>query len=295
MHLLHHAARKDRGVSLDDAQAAIAAAEARARVDVRELTTLAEAQEAEWLLSAVWGRPVDAPTLATDLLRAFSTTGNYVAGAWRADELLGVAVGMYGQAAERAYLYSVVTGVRSGDQAAHVGFALKQHQRAWALARDLDLIRWTFDPLVRRNAYFNLTKLGAEVTGYQEDFYGPMDDVFNRGDESDRCVVSWWIASDRAARAAAGDMSFSASDEVVDSLGTRVLEEGPDGYPVCHAANGPVVLAWVPDDIVAMRAHAPDRARAWRLGARETLGRAIDGDYTGVAMIRSGWYLLEAR
>jgi hypothetical protein len=44
-----------------------------------------------------------------------------------------------------------------------------------------------------------------------------------------------------------------------------------------------------------MRAHAPDRARAWRLGARETLGRAIQSNYTGVAMIRSGWYLLEAR
>jgi predicted GNAT superfamily acetyltransferase len=282
-------------VSLADAQAAVAAASSRARVEVRELTTLAEAQQAEWLLSAVWGRPVDSPTLATDLLRAFSTTGNYVAGGWRGDELLGVTVGIHGRGAERAFLYSVVTGVRSGNQTTHVGFALKQHQRAWALSRGLDLITWTFDPLVRRNAYFNLTKLGAEVTGYHEDFYGPMDDEFNRGDESDRCVVSWWIASERAENAAIGDMSFSASDDLVDGLGTPILAEGPAGDPVCRAATGPVLLAWVPDDIVAMRVQDPDRARAWRLAARDTLGQAIETGYTGVAMMRSGWYMLEAR
>ena len=282
-------------MSLADAQAAVVAAEARAHVELRELTTLAEAQQAEWLLSAIWGRPVDAPTLATDLLRAFSTTGNYVAGAWRGDELVGAAVGIHGRCAERAYLYSVVTGVRSGDQTAHVGFALKQHQRAWALSRDLDLIRWTFDPLVRRNAYFNLTKLGAEVTGYHEDFYGPMHDDFNRGDESDRCVVSWWIAGERAQHAATGDMSLSVSDEVVDGLGTCILVEGPGGEPVCHAPSGPVVLAWVPDDIMAIRAREPERARAWRLAVRQTLGHAVEGAYTGVAMMRSGWYLLEAR
>jgi predicted GNAT superfamily acetyltransferase len=122
-----------------------------------------------------------------------------------------------------------------------------------------------------------------------------MDDDFNRGDESDRCVVSWCTPSDRAHNAARGDMSFEPSDDVVGTLGARVLAEGPDGYPVCDTPDGPAVLAWVPDDIVAMRADDPDRARAWRRGARATLGRAIERGYTGVAMMRSGWYLLEAR
>ena len=61
-------------------------------------------------------------------------------------------------------------------QGTAVGFVLKQHQRSWALERDIDTIEWTFDPLVRRNAYFNLTKLGARLVGYVDNFYGKLHD-----------------------------------------------------------------------------------------------------------------------
>src|SRR5205823_11420082 len=85
------------GGLLAEAEAAVAAASTRARVDVRELTTLTELQRAESLLSDIWGRPRDAPTVPSDLLRAFSTTGNYVAGAWRGDELIAAAAGIHGR------------------------------------------------------------------------------------------------------------------------------------------------------------------------------------------------------
>ena len=171
---------------------------------------------------------------------------------------------------------------------------LKQHQRAWALVRDLDLITWTFDPLVRRNAYFNLTKLGAEVTGYHEDFYGPMHDALNRGDESDRCVVSWHLDAARVRAAATGaplpDPAGAAGDDAV-----RILEAGSAGEPVCAAVAGDVLLAWVPEDITAMRARHPAQAQAWRAASRSTLGRALTGGYAAVGMLRSGWYVLEPR
>lgn len=275
-----------------EADATVTAASTRAQVEVRELTTLNELQLAESLLSDIWGRPHDSPTIATDLLRAFSTTGNYVAGAWRAHELVAAAAGIHGRGEEGVYLYSVVAGVRPGHQTNHVGFALKQHQRAWALARDLGLITWTFDPLVRRNAYFNITKLGAEVTGYHEDFYGPMHDALNRGDESDRCVVSWRLAGERARAAAAGTHPSESSDAERDDA-VRILVAGPDGEPVCGPVAGDVLLAWVPDDITAMRARHPQQARAWRAAARATLGRALAAGYTAVGMLRSGWYVLE--
>ena len=50
-------------------------------------------------------------------------------------------------------------------------------------------MRWTYDPLVSRNARFNLVKLGAVGTEYAVDFYGPMRDGVNDG-ESDRLTVT---------------------------------------------------------------------------------------------------------
>ena len=43
---------------------------------------------------------------------------------------------------------------------------LKLRQREDALARGIDLIEWTFDPLEIKNAYFNIERLGAIVRRY---------------------------------------------------------------------------------------------------------------------------------
>ena len=80
-------------------------------------------------------------------------------------------------------------------QARGIGRALKAHQREWAFAREVGTITWTFDPLIARNAHFNLAVLGARVTDYLVDHYGDMGDAINSGDESDRLHVAWHLAS----------------------------------------------------------------------------------------------------
>src|SRR3712207_7442617 len=77
-------------------------------------------------------------------------------------------------------------------------FRSKLHQRAWAIARGVHEVAWTFDPLVARNAWFNLTKLGARATEYLPNFYGPMDDGINGADESDRDRKSTRLNSSHA-------------------------------------------------------------------------------------------------
>lgn len=52
-------------------------------------------------------------------------------------------------------------------------------------------MRWTFDPLIRRNAHVNLVKLGATVRAYHPDFYGELADVINGSDRTDRFEVGW--------------------------------------------------------------------------------------------------------
>src|SRR4029077_16138055 len=88
-----------------------------------------------------------------------------------------------------------------------VGFALKLAQRAVCLDHGIDEVRWTFDPLVARNARFNLAKLGAEGVAVFREFYGPMEARRNPEDRSDRFEVRWRLSSPRVDRALRGEGS----------------------------------------------------------------------------------------
>jgi predicted GNAT superfamily acetyltransferase len=282
------------------AQATTAAETAarRAEVELDELHGIGELTEAAELFIEVWrtGR-AEAPCTPA-LLRALAHSGNYVAGARRAGRLVGASVGFLHPDGDRTGLHSHITGVTGRDQVRGIGFALKQHQRAWALARGLDVVSWTFDPLVRRNAHLNLVKLGAEIVEYLPNFYGRMPDAINAGDETDRCLVSWRLGGERAVAASGGP----APDPDVDALrraGAPVLlEQDPAGRPLLGEPAPPgatAMLARVPDDIVAIRAADPELARRWRAALRATMGEALDRGLAATGITRSGWYVLENR
>ena len=67
-----------------------------------------------------------------------------------------------------------------------MGESLKLAQRAQALDQGIDLVRWTFDPLLARNAWLNVGKLGAVIDRFARSFYGAMSDAINQGERSDR-------------------------------------------------------------------------------------------------------------
>jgi predicted GNAT superfamily acetyltransferase len=107
---------------------------------------------------------------------------------------LAAVCGFFGNPAKGG-LHSHVAGVAHAGHGRGIGFALKLHQRAWALHQGVDHISWTFDPLVRRNAYFNMTKLAARPARYLTNFYGPMGDVINGSGDTDRLMVDWDLTS----------------------------------------------------------------------------------------------------
>ena len=160
------------------------------------------------MLAQVWRREDEQPPLPPELAWAFAHSGNYVALATIDDEPVAAAIGFRGDDADGPHLHSHIAGVLPAWQGSGVGYQIKQHQRSWAIAHGLDRVTWTFDPLVSRNAYFNVVKLGAQLTRYYVDFYGPMDDGINTGDETDRCLVSWRITSPQAVTASAGAASI---------------------------------------------------------------------------------------
>ena len=108
--------------------------------------------------------------------------------------LVGAAFALVGRALpglNGPNLHSHATGVLPGFVGKGIGEMIKRHQWDWAKENGFETITWTFDPLVRRNAHFNLVKLGARVLGYHQNFYGELDDGINAGEQSDRVLVQW--------------------------------------------------------------------------------------------------------
>jgi predicted GNAT superfamily acetyltransferase len=252
-----------------------AEAAARSGVAIRELREFAECERVYRLFDDIWHpEPGNAP-VPMELLVAFSHTGGYVAGAFEGDALVGASVGFL--AADRT-LHSHVTGAVMGRG---VGHALKLHQRAWCLEHGLDRITWTFDPLVRRNAHFNLVKLGARPEAYLESFYGVMGDAINEGDESDRLLAVWHLAEPPG-----GEAAVPAWPSALEAVAER---------PVVTAVSGPVVLVATPRDIETLRREDPAAAREWRLAVREVLGeRLAQGAYV-MGFTTDGKYILNHR
>jgi predicted GNAT superfamily acetyltransferase len=269
------------------AHAAAAARHAaeRAGIVVRTLETVPELDDASQLICRIWDDDGD-PKAPTSFLKALAHAGNFVAGAFAGDTLVGVSFGFLGIEESELHLHSHITGVDRSYQGRSLGFALKQFQRSWALDRGLRTISWTADPLVRGNAYFNLVKLGAAIVAYHENFYGLLEDGLNSGD-SDRVVVRWNLASARAVEAADGLAHEPAADS-----GCVVLKPNGDGAPATYDADGDVLLAWLPDSIVQIRAADPERAGTWRAALRSTVGRALADGYRGESITRDGWLVL---
>ncbi len=191
------AGRPSKGL-LGDAAAAAANAARRAAVTIRPLETLGDMERACAVLNAVWGiGPDEVSEVQPHLLRALGHAGNYLVGAYAAgggDRMVGASVGFFAEPLGAA-MHSHITGVLPARAGSGVGAAIKWHQRQWALERGLTRIGWTFDPLIARNSFFNLTRLGARAETYFVDFYGAMNDGPNRGQPTDRIQVVWDLAA----------------------------------------------------------------------------------------------------
>jgi predicted GNAT superfamily acetyltransferase len=234
-------------------------------------------------------------SLDADMLRALEHSGNYVAGAFVDGRMVGGLVGwLGGDPRHELHLHSHILGVLPGAETRGVGFEMKQHQRRWCLERDVRVMEWTTDPLVRRNVYFNLTKLGAEAPRYLVNFYGAMQDGLNAGAESDRLLIRWTLDSPRAEAAAAGIPQEPDADKLRAWGTNAIVSVGAGGEPVLADSNARVLLCQVPEDIVALRHSDPALARKWRPAVRDALAGALDRGYAIKGATRSGWYVLES-
>lgn len=261
--------------TLDAATAAHAAG-----VVVRAPASQRELRELSAVLADIWQVPAERSPGPVNILTALHDTDGYVAGAWRDGTLIGGSFGLTYVDDGVLCLRSQVTGSLLRDRG--VGLALKLHQRAWAVGGGIDRITWTFDPLVRRNARFNLHRLGARIVRYVPDFYGSLDDGMSGTFPTDRCVVAW---------AARGPLGAVATTEPA----VVVLDHDGRGGPRVsrRTVNGAPRSLAVPHDVVALRATAPDQAARWASAMQRAMHRALADGYVGVDVTDDGRYRFE--
>ncbi len=228
-------------------------------LDIRTLETANDMALIGTVFQQVWGTVT--PIVTVELLMAISHAGGYVAGAFESGNAVGASFGFLADHHGERALHSHVTGILPGVQHGGVGRLLKNHQRAWAAERGIDWIVWTFDPLVRRNAWFNIEVIGGHVTEYLTNFYGPMDDSINAYDESDRLVIAWPTAPDVSRPVAAGTVTITNVD--------------------------------TPEDIVVLRRTDPASAADWRRRVRDELAPLLGAGGVVTGFTRDGSYVVE--
>jgi predicted GNAT superfamily acetyltransferase len=253
-------------------------------VTIRRVATLAEYEECVAIERETWGSQFTESVPAT-ILRVSQEVGGVTAAAFSADgEMLGFVFGITGVRDGKLAHWSDLLAVRVGARDTGLGKRLKAYQRELLLEIGVEIMYWTYDPLVARNAYLNLERLGARVSEYRPNFYG--DDtgsVVHAALGTDRFIVAWRLDVPLHSRPVARDWSDTP---LVDEKSRGIL---PDGSRVRIA---------IPDDIFAVLESDPSLAAQWRAVTRRAFMTYLDRGYSIAGFARgsaggSGTYLLQ--
>jgi len=233
---------------------------------IRPLRTLAEYEACVTLQRATWGddfRELVPPAL----LQVTQKIGGIVAGAFLHDRMIGFVFGLTGVRDGALAHWSHMLAVEAAYRDQGLGRALKRYQRDQLVAAGCTRMYWTFDPLVARNAWFNLHHLGARVVEYVRDMYG--NTSRSRTDTvigSDRFVVEWDLEGSR--------------DRAMEGSGDRGTERALISTETDPLPDAGVVQVAVPADIQALKAQDPDAARGWRASTRRAFEHYLARGYT---------------
>jgi predicted GNAT superfamily acetyltransferase len=273
-------------------------------IDIRLLETHDEMLAVEKLELSVWpGSEID--VVPDHVLLTVAHNGGVVLGAFDEDvqpeseSLVGFVFGFPGlyftPDGPRPKHCSHMMGVLPDYRNLGIGFALKRAQWQMVRHQGLDRVTWTYDPLISRNAYLNIGKLGSVCNIYMREVYGNMRDSLNKGLPSDRFQVDWWVNTPRvishlgkrARRPLVLDDYLSGGFEVINPI---TIDE--DGWPnpmhididsagqfsvqgiSLEGAKKSMVLVEIPPDFMSLKAVNAELALEWRLHTR-TLFEAL--------------------
>jgi len=248
------------------------------------------------LETVVWSMPLS-EAVPHNMLFAVIHSGGVVIRADEDGQLVGFALGMVAQRDREVILWSHMAGVIPSRQGGGIGFGLKQAQRQWALEHGFTVMGWTFDPLQRRNANFNLHHLKAVTNSYHTNFYGEMTDGLNKGMPSDRLEVTWNLQAEAVIAAAGGKSPERLQG--TDPVDAFLLYSTDDGLPQTRSVPALTERRYaveIPYHLAALKRDHMQRAVDWQLALRGVMQAAFAEGYQAVDVADDGrrcWYILE--
>jgi len=165
-------------------------------IELRRCHSVEDFRACVALQKEVWNF-TDAELVPLRMFVVADKVGGQVMGAFEGGALVGFALSVPGTRTGHIYLHSHMLAVRKDHRNGGLGRRLKLMQREDAMARGIELIEWTYDPLEIKNAYLNLEKLGAISRRYNINQYGITSSPLQGGLPSDRLIAEWWLKSKR--------------------------------------------------------------------------------------------------
>lgn len=165
-------------------------------IEIRHCRGIEELRACVALQKEVWNF-TDAELVPLRMFVVAEKVGGQVMGAFEGKTMVGFALSVPGARSGHLYLHSHMLAVRKDRRNSGLGRRLKLLQREDAIARGIELIEWTFDPLEIKNAYLNIEKLGAVSRRYNINQYGITSSPLQGGLPSDRLIAEWWVNSKR--------------------------------------------------------------------------------------------------
>lgn len=261
-------------------------------LDVRHIRTDEDFAACVELQHEIWGAHFSERVPAA-ILKVSQRIGGVTAGAFDArGRLLGFVFGISGIEDGKLVHWSDMLAVREEARQLGLGRRLKEFQRDSLRALGVEKIYWTFDPLVARNAYFNIVRLGVDVVEYVRDMYGETGSGLHRGVGTDRFIVVWKIADQDGGggTSRAGFASFRSAPVLAD--------DREDAARELSVPSSDRVRIAIPADIEAIQGTSLAEAGSWRARTRRAFLSCLERGYRVVgfqldAPARRGYYLLE--
>jgi predicted GNAT superfamily acetyltransferase len=262
--------------------------------NIDEMHQAVELQRLVWQEDAV-------DIIPAHLMNSAVHNGGLLIGAYTEREMVGFVFGFPGfystPDGPRLKHYSSILGVKPEFQGQGIGFALKRAQWQMVRHQGIDRITWTFDPLLSRNAWLNITRLGAVCSTYLRDFYGNMQDALNQGLPSDRFDVDWWVHSQRVNRRLSRRRRNALSLNHFLAGGAGVInpidmedENSPDTGQLSGLKlnkEQPFLLVEIPTDFLTLKAADIQLAARWRMQTRLVFERLFTAGYLVTDFVRS--------
>jgi len=190
---------------------------------IRHCQGLEELRACVALQKEVWNFS-DAELVPLRMFVVAEKVGGQVMGAFAGREMVGFALSVPGTRSGHVYLHSHMLAVRKDHRNGGLGRRLKLFQREDALARGIELIEWTFDPLEIKNAYLNLERLGAMARRYNINQYGITSSPLQGGLPSDRLIAEWWLKSRRVEKLLATGKNPEFRQETTIEVPAQIYE-----------------------------------------------------------------------